>query len=139
MTLRALVVPPDRLGTVWSFVRPRLAACDARSGGYFNTDEYRDGILSGYYRLYHLKTDEGFGWLLLSANDNGKTRYLSVDALSGQGLLSAMGAISDFCEQVARENKCSALICLGRRGLLRALRASGWHEVQRVYAKEVSA
>ena len=137
MQLRAFLVPPDRLGTVWSFVRPRLAACDARSGGYFNTDEYRAGILSGYYRLYHLRAGSGVGWLLLSANDNGKTRYLSVDAVSGRGLLPVMGAISKFCERIARENTCTALICLGRRGLLPALREAGWHEVQRVYAKEV--
>lgn len=137
MQLEVTPIPPEHLQDFWPLAGKWLARADVRNGGYFCTEDYRDGILAGYYRLYHLKRGKGYGWLVLSLGSSRSLRYLTVDVLAGNGLLSSLKSIEAFCREVARKEQCRSLFCIGRRGWGKMLEPLGWKEVQRVYAVDL--
>lgn len=119
-----------RLEHLFGLRTPLLKALRA-AGDCYTVGDIAHGILTGQFQYWQA----GQSALITEIVSYPRKRVLVYFLVLGnlEECLSAQPQVEAF----ARENGCSAVLCMGRDGWLRVLPKSGWKPLWNVMAKEL--
>lgn len=122
-------VAPENVGAVWHRIAEFVARVCKRSGDRRTPAGTLHHLASNYATLFIVE-DQGdiIGFCAVKQVQYDGTKLLQVELLSGDRFDEWIDQMHDVIEHFAKENGCSGMELIGRKGWIRKLSRFGWGE-----------
>ncbi len=125
-------------GTWWPLIAPLVAKAVEHAHGFTTLDEIAKAVACADMQAFAVVDGSGLrAACITEIKVRPALKTLNVIALGGDGMDEWLPALLEVLEAFGRHLHCKRLMCVGRRGWVRALQSHGWDEIFTTVSKDI--